>query len=456
MPPGTLYLARVCYLPEKRQIGCQWQNGGNFYSERFPFFPKLYISSLNVSKEGVEEALGTCNPKSVRWNWSAETACIQTATFEELKKVGRLLEQSFSWNVRIAEPERQFLAEKNWSYGQGFQFEDGKAVPLQQIEAPRMAVEAWVNDFRSTLETADQKLQEELLQEFACSYWLKVPLLEAPKSLTDKMDFWTENELFCYQQPSNRAPVHSHIQSIPRSPSAEQFLHYNLGSDTIDCECCSNENSNSLPYSLWECAILQDSVYFESDHSGFALEFHRQHPQTALQREKWKKTWSLSTLPVGPLAEGEHVLLPQSDAFKLERAGKVNVLKEKERHWHCVQNASALANAIQSLNQTLAYLGRERQEVEVRESQKSLTSILLLSNSLDYQLANAVQQAGRKIFELLPSHCQNAQSAFFDPALARAVESIARTPALAPPKTAPNPSISASFFRPALQSTARA
>ena len=95
-----LFLSRVNYVPEKRQITVEFSKKNQKASKKYSFFPKMHLSLKKIPKEHLIEALGDYDIRKLKMDFKENTVTIFAATFSDLKKVNNLL-NNFLISVQI-------------------------------------------------------------------------------------------------------------------------------------------------------------------------------------------------------------------------------------------------------------------------------------------------------------------------------------------------------------------
>ena len=190
---------------------------------------------------------------------------------------------------------------------------------------------------------------------------------------------------------------------------------FNLGFETINCECCIPKGftaENILPNSRVEVQFLQNGFYFESASQDFALEFHNSRNESKNARIKRMNDWFLKTIPTGPFNNGEKCLIPLPDAVQLQRQEKAIILENSELKWFCTRKQSFLSKEIMAL---ILEITRFEDKLVAWEQSALSTHKVLCSTQLselpeyllDYYSKKTIEELLRQVLEEL--NCKNSK-----------------------------------------------
>ncbi|MDO8646905.1 MAG: hypothetical protein Q7R70_00630 [Candidatus Diapherotrites archaeon] len=443
-----LFLSRVSYNEERREIIAEFENSGEKRIERFKFFPKALLPAAEGIEERIaKEIISMYNLKKFRISRKNEKIlAIEASTFKDLKKISNLLQQSLKKSLQLIEPERQFLLEKEWNYFQAFK--NGKfGMEMQEILLfPEAMIEGCSESIRATarqLLKHDKKAAESFLKNIALSKFLKIPSQYAPESIKEASEKFLENSLFKNsfiieklraKNPSAlEKSAHGFFENVAEidfTPVWASLLSngdFNIGFETINCNCCRPESINAanvLPSSKAEVSFLQNGLYFESSILDFALEFHNSH-ENKQARIKRMNEWFLKTIPTGPFNNGEKSEVPLADAFALQNSGKAIISKNSKIEWFCTKRQSFISKEIKAL--ILEITQFEDKLIAWEQSALSTHKVLCASQLsetpeylLDYYSKKMLEEILRQVLKELNS----SNSKFYQQSLASSLNAL--------------------------------
>jgi len=369
---GILFLSKVSYNEERREIIAEFENGSRKAVERFKFFPKAFCSIEGKDRALVEEVLGLYDRKRFLLSSPREGMLeIKASTMKDLKKISRILEKSFRQGLQIIEAERQFLIEKEWDYLGAF------AAGKFGMEKARLAEgfpKVIVAGFSESLERTARQLLEfdrneamQFMEKAALSNALKLPLGAVPESAKESAAVFLENMLFrnsfvLEKERGKKAAAEAqgvegyfeNVSEIDFTPVWAGMIcddGKNIGFETMNCKCCIPKeigDANVLPNSMIETEFLQNGSYFESEDNAFAERLHSEMPNRKARIERMKE-WFLQKIPLGPFAAGERIEMPLADAERLVKAGKARICSMEKAEWYCIRKESFLARELRTL-----------------------------------------------------------------------------------------------------------
>ena len=429
--PTHVYLTKVTFNSEKKEILAEFRNSNSKVVKRFDFYPFLVLPK-EMNKEMVEELLLCVGIKGFRIEKKNKYLKIICSSFDALKKISNALALHTGKKPLILEPERQFLIQKNWNYYDSFIFENDLLVKDDTKHDIGFLVTKEVL-FKEAVEL-DEEGTLFLVEKFSLSALLRVPLEKVPTSLQEKTEIFLENIFFANGigiswEKNNSvyfakdfAPYGSYdsVSTIDFSSTWPQLItknFFNLGVDTINCNCCKPiklNDSNLLPSSLIEVEFLEDAFYYDSTSNTFALNYHKSNPFEKNRFEK-KKEFFMKIYPVGPFFKNQKCLIPITDAKKLLDESKVKLVKKHESVWFCKNKESFLSKAIRKYNE---------KSVLLASNNLSYQNTLFEKNNSSFYFTNALVNSVNILVQEVPFQLMNQRSSFFSPLLASSILSV--------------------------------
>lgn len=366
-----LYLSRVEYNEEGREIIAEFSKAGKKLVERFKFYPKAFYSVEAKSKALVEEIMGLYDRKRFELSQPRKNVLeVKASTVKDLKKISMLLEKSLKSGMKIMEAERQFLLEKNWAYFDSFRRGKFGFEKIEGSEFPDARVQGFSEGLEKTAKQLlefDRKTAEDVLEKAAFSGELCVPLNAVPETPEERAKTLLENFAFKSSFPareSNSKSRHSNVQGVEgyfENVSEIDFTpvllgmicgeRKNISFETMNCECCRPsgiEDSNVLPHSMIGVEFLNNWAYFESQDSAFAERMHDELPNKRSRIDRMKE-WSLQSIPLGPFSKGEKQCVPLADALRLSESKKARICSMEKAEWHCEREQGFVSRELNAL-----------------------------------------------------------------------------------------------------------
>ena len=429
--PTHMYLTKVTHNAEKKEMLVEFRNKENKIVQRFDFYPFLVLSK-EIEKEKIQELLLSIGLKNFQIEKKNKYLKIITSSFNELKKISNSLALHTGKKPLTLEPERQFLLQKNWNYYDAFIFENSKIIKSNEDKDIGFLITKEIL-FNEAVEL-DEEGTKFLVEKFSLSALLKVPLEKVPTSLQEKTELFIENIFFSsgfgiswdknekFHSAREFAPygIYETVSTIDFSSAWPQLISknfFNLGTDTLNCNCCKPiklNDSNLLPSSFIEVKFLEDAFYYESTSSTFALEYHKNKPFGENRKEK-KKEFFMKMYPVGPFFRNEKVLLPSEDAKKLLDEKKVSLGTNHSPSWFCKNKESFLSKSIRKYTLQMHSLSTTLSTHQIRLFEK---------NNSSYYFYHALLNSLSILVSELPFQLMNPLSSFFSPLLANSILSV--------------------------------
>jgi hypothetical protein len=444
MTPNTLYLTKVHYIEEKRRILAVFSNCKEKRSKSFSFFPSFFLGKRIPLKE-LGSILSNYNPQKFRLREKPRAFQITASTFTDLKCLANLCLEAFGQRPLLVEPERQFLIERGWSYFDPFQFFQEKPVKSNNEAFPETRIDSLPEPLPATIQqllTQNRQNALDFMRGIALSKVLKLPAESLPQNSLLEMETLFENLFF---KNGLAAPAESQ-GSLAKSPGKR--LHcpdaiemdfselwpllltvpfYNLGFDSIDCNCCTPKSafeSNILPHSTARARFLSEGFYFESMVPGYARRFHATNP-LGENRMRVMREFYLNYIPVGPFHRGQEAELLLCDALDLCGKGNAGLLDTAQLHWFCLKNESFLSAELRRLNSRIVSLSSQlAAEERAAFRQHNLRAERVLSGNLDFLFKKALHKTMKQMYCAVPMHLLDSKSRFFLKPLAESIEAV--------------------------------
>ena len=444
-----LFLSKVSYLPDKRQIVAEFSRKDHRLSKRYSFFPRINVRVKNA--DVLKEVLSVYDSK--RYTLKAgvnDEYLVECATFSDLKKISSLLRDSLGVGSLIIEPERQFLLMNAWSYYDAFVFrkngtmeksEDLFIVPEIKLHFLTECLPAEL----SNLAIINTKTAEELLERVVLSNALRVPLQFVPKTAALKAELFLENAFFANSFPLASGVTKKNFPSEKSKPRGFftdlvefdfsplwtaicTFPYFNLGPDTINCSCCKPNNYNSaniLPNSMINVEFQADGVYFESLINDWASQFHEQNSHKD-ERTRHRQEWHLNSFPAGPFFRSQQQQVPFADYRLLSEQNKAVATPENhELLWFCKNKESFLSVEINYLNRKIELLGEAISKQEKKSTFKhNLAAYSELSKNANYLYRVNYLSQLLDLQHALTVHLTSPNSKFFSQKLSDAISAL--------------------------------
>jgi len=447
LTPTHFWLNDVRYLEGKRAIVLEFSRLNLRRMSRQPFFPSFFISSSLTDLETLRKIV---SPHKTRFRIEKreEAFKVSSANFSGLNLLANALFNKTGFRPIVLEPERQFLLEKGFSYFDCFTFfSENEFAKSNAFSVPEARTEFFSEPLHETIAQLleeNSQVAEKILESISASSLLRLPIGKIPSDEFRQLETLLENGLWetgigitrgsesnPFSKKSNAS--FSSLQGLSEVdfsllwPTLLTKPIFNLGPDTIDCECCepkSVSDRNLLPNSLALVEFLQDGFFFESGFASFSWEFHRKNPEKESRLRRMKE-FCLNRVPTGPFFRGQKALVPFSDAIILKRQKEAKTISVKEMHWFCLKKESFVSKTISSLNEVIDLLERSCDQAEsTAVKEKGVLGTALLYKNLDFLLWKQRIKMASKLLMGVPTHLCTEKSAFFKPVLCSAVEAI--------------------------------
>lgn len=442
---SVFWLTGVKYLEEKKAVIAEFSNEGTKRTFRFAFFPSMLVSKKAISKEELKQEISLLGNQ--RFELIELESCFRAVStnFSFLENLANNIFSSYGTTVIMPEAERQFLIEKNWGFFNEFVFQESEE-PLKKnsFEIPNIKIDFFSETLPKTIEELskiDSQEANAILSLIAFSKALFLPLEKIPSAGFQTQEIFLENSFF----KNNFAPVQlaksnlkeSHetqfasffrgtaeLDIAPFVPVLLTNALYNIGFDSLDCECCEPktiQEPNVLMHSCVEVEFLKDAFYFESTNPNFSHCFHEMHSLKE-NRLRRKKEFFLNNFPVGPFHRNQKEEIQLQDALLLEQNKEAKILGFKEKHWFCRKKESFLSKIIKSLAQEIIEAENFLEKIQKKcFSSNGILGCIAIEQNLSWQFAVEHKKNTEFFLNNLPAQLSNRESKFFDSNIAKAI-----------------------------------
>lgn len=440
MPHARLFLSRVIYVPEKRQVVAEFSNRFEKVSKRYSFFPKMHFPLKGIPKDEFVALVCRHEPRRLKVDFEGDVAIVFASSFSDLKRLSNMLGSFLGFSQSLVEPERQFLIEKGWNYFDVFSFEGGEPVPMNSFEFPDVSADFLSEPLRETVSellASNNALAMDTIDRIVCSRLLKIPLLgrDDEKPLGD---VFLENVFFMGNAPvpSGAVPRAATPLAVHGKPELDfsgivaimgSMPFRNLGPESLNCDCCrpsSPSDKNVLPSSIVRVVFLCEGLYFNSVSRVWANGFHFSRPNKEL-RERRKREYFYDFFPAGPFSRGEEETLLFADAVSLAKQGYAHIIPGGELNWCCLKREGALSREFCALKSSVLALA---DSVKVEQNALVASKGLFFASAADsspgfFYRKSLCEKASSLMSSLLPL-LVDERSRFFSKELAVAFESL--------------------------------
>ncbi len=426
-----LFLTRVSFNEEKKEIFTEFSNKSNKFVQRFKFFPFLALPKT-IDSEKVKDLLLDLKIKRFQITTKQSFVCVQASSVSSLKTIANALAGCLGKLPLVIEPERQFLLEKNWSYFDSFAYFNGSIVKVDSFKKDvAFSVFQEMSFFEAMRLDKEQALF--LVERAALSSVLSVPMDLVPREKNEQEEIFLQNLFFrnagfVSWEPNEKVTsfhqripfVFDKVSSIDFSPVWVQLFSkrfFNVGHETKNCQCCKPftlEDKNLLPSSLIEVIFQEDDFFYESSSPSFSEEFDLINANKELRLEK-KNKFFLTSKPIGPFSKGISAFVPLLDAKKLLEESSVILGKSHKPEWFCLHNESFFSSEIDKVSEKISQLS----EI-LLEPQQSLFG----SSDFGFLFADYSFKAFSLLVAEIPFQLVNLNSRFYSPSLAKTIVSI--------------------------------
>ena len=445
--PTRLWLTKAVYLEGKKEVRIEFSRLNLRRMSRFAFFPSFFLSKKQLGVKALKEILSSSG-KRFKILEEEKTYRVSASTFSGLEAIADLLFQEIGFRPLVLNPERQFLLERKWSYFDCFAFlSENQFSKLKEPIFPETILPFFSEPLRETislLAEESSELGQKLSDSIALSKILALPLTSLPQTAFQKTEALLSG-LF-WKTGINAKPPYCAGKALEKSrplvPSPKGLAEvdfgmlwptlltkpiYNLGPDSIDCNCCKPKDSNAkniLPSSIVLAKVLQDGFFFESGLPSFSEKFHktRQGKESRLRR---KKEFCLNSFPIGPLFRNQKISLPLSDALALKSNSKAFLFGFEEMHWFCKKKESLVSRLVFDLSKTISEEEKKQDKMRALQTKKhGVLGTALLSKNPDFILSQSLSKTSFGFLHQIPKHLCSEKSAFSSGTLRSAIEAV--------------------------------
>jgi len=444
------FLESACYNEGSRQVVVKFSNNEKSELVRQSFFPHFYLS-INSKKEflllnELLRAIGTKNLKLQRIK--DKNFRVKAVSFSELREFHSLLCASMSMRPLLLKPERQFLIEKSWSYFDSFALVESNAEKVNEFCFPEIELDflpSKLKEFVSGLLLSDNTAAKKLLESIALSNLLCLHVTELPKNDAESNDALLEKIYFKHGIAFNERKNLFFGSEFEKKKFYESksikceldfshalstllcFPFFNVGIDSIDCDCCKPESleaKNLSPNSLIEVKFLSDGLYFESMNPYYSSAIHN-CLEGRQKRIKIKQEWFLNSIPLGPFYRNQVLRVPLCDMPPLIHKNQAVIMQDHELHWFCRAKEGFLSKELFELNNLIVQTERRINGIQAEKAMKSsLSAFTELENNPEFNYLKAFNSKAKQLFEGIPKNLTSKNSKFFSLELAEAIECI--------------------------------
>ena len=445
LTPNIFWLSTATYIEGRKAVSIEFTSNNTQVSKRFVFFPEMHLPKGAVGKAELAKILSAHNPQ--RFRIAEEKNCLRivASTYSDLIAFAKIVSKHFSFEPLMIEPERQFLLQKNWGYFDAFEIKNNAVKKLGLLSVPETKIQSLVKPITETIQElfcSQKNTATSLLESIIVSQLTCIPIEIVSPHIENHTEVFLENLFFKNRFSASPQRTHALEKGLEKNNTGYFMTeidfselwcmlltnhHYNIGFDTIDCECCKPGNAfekNILPHSLVVAEFFADGFFFDSMLSSFAQQFHSTNGNKE-SRVKRMQEFFIPQMPVGPFYRGEKKAVPLVDALELSKTSSCRIIQPLDLHWFCTKSESFLSKAIKELKEKIA----ETEMLIARmESQHTKKSGLLYYNNLSFDPQFAFLDQFKKrlgiILRSIPQQLTNPASRFFSTELANAVNSV--------------------------------
>jgi hypothetical protein len=449
---SVFWLTGLRYLEEKKAVLAEFSCSGFKRTASIAFFPCLLVSKKAISKEALKREISLLGKQKFELIESDFSFKAVSSNFSILQRLANNIFASTGTLAIMPEPERQFLIEKNWGFFDAFDFEETSKgelpVKINYFDLPNVKTNFFSEPLPKTiaeLSKIDASEANSILSLVSLSKILFLPLEKIPGTCFLRQELFLENQLFknnfAPKQLSKTSIKETHttqfasffrgtpeFDTAPQIPLLLTNACYNIGFETIDCDCCKPQKptaKNLLPSSLVKVEFLKDAFYFDSTSQSFAEFFHENNAfkENRLQR---KREFFLNQIPIGPFCRNQKSTVPLADAFALEQNKDARILGFSEEHWACMGKESFLSKTILETREKIFNLDLlvEKAHEKCFSGNNVITGFFALEKNFAVQFATECKKNLEFFLNNLPAHLCNRESKFFNAELSNAIESI--------------------------------
>ncbi len=432
---NTFYLSNAEYIQNKKRVSVEFSSSVGRKSFSFSFIPFILIHNSLISGS-LQNFFKQNKLKSEKVVNGLKVFSSDLSLLEEINLL-------CSKKCILLSPERQFLLSKNWSFFDEFKIDD-KIKKKNLDGVPDVSFNFACGSLKenvSEMLSFSKQNTKEFMNKIILSNILCVNLTVLPKSTPFILDSFIEAVLFRnnfaflkkkqkFDSGFSEKNYFSELKEINFSsvwPVLFSFPFYNLGFDSVNCNCCVPSDLNQrniLPSSLIEIKFVQDAVYFESSSKKFSSFFHS-CASGEEKRIKRMKEWKLKSIPLGPFFRNDVLRVPFDDALTLFSEEKAVFLSDHSLNWFCTKKENFFSRELNELNNRLLFFNNLLEEMEKKSIKENKIAFkLFLENNLDFLFFSEFASVLKLIFSSVPFHLTSFSSAFFDSIFSEAVSCV--------------------------------
>ena len=354
--------------------------------------------------------------------------------FEILQKASKIISISTGKSPIVLEPERQFLINNDWGYYDAFYQVNSNVKVVKDVNLIHSAIRRYLDYLN---ESNEKHYIESITRRLILSNILKVKPDQNIKNdqilnILFENYFFNKDIVLKQKQKVNFENKEITIKNTINIdftdiwPHLLQAQHYNIGYETINCDCCKPKkvfDTNTLSSSLVEVVFNKSGYYFMSKDKEWAWNYHRTHEKQE-NRVDYLKNNKLKEMPVGPFLSGAKELIPLYDAHQLMESGDLEITENNDNlMWFCKKNESFISEIIkkiinrqknieQSIN--LSTYANYNQNLNPKELENNSSFIIFLT---EYSLLN-------DLLSEIPKFMSHTNTKFYDPMVSLAIRAI--------------------------------
>jgi len=448
MFPARFSITCIHYLEEKRAIDVEFSHLTLKRMLRQPFFPSFFLGNKAFSALELKQLLSFFGKKRFSISQQDGSFKVSAASFSELDEFADTVFKETGFRPIVLQPERQFLLQNNWSYFDCFDFfSESEFVKSNEIMLPAAKLPFFSEPLNETVEqlaVEAPELAEKTVESVSLANLLRLPIASVPSNEFLQAEAFLENLFWATGIGKKKQAIFSQDEkdsfqnmAFSKDLAMVDFSSlwpilltrqlYNLGTDSIDCNCCRPESlssSNVLPSSLALAEFLKDGFFFQSCSTRFADAFHQSH-QEKETRIRRMQDFCLKSVPLGPFFRNQREAIPLADALSLQNSGDATIVGVKEMHWFCQKKESLVSKEILSIAEKISFVEKSLEKKQHDAAKENgLLGISLLSANSDCLLQESTKNVLSRLLCSLPGHFCNQKSAFFDETVCTAIESV--------------------------------
>lgn len=443
---SLFFLSRVSYLEEKRLIVAEFQNNNARRSESFVFFPCVLVQCSVETEPIIRQLVNSFGCKKFRIEKpNASVLKVSARSFSDLKRFCTLVSSAIKLQPLLLNPERQFLLSRNWNYFGAFVFDSCRIEKKDSFAVlPRVSFDWLGGNLESEIQLllkTDRVVGEKILSSIVLANVLGIPLKDVPEqkqavaelfleaacfrnnfALAKSLDLETAPNRFSFYTGSWEEFAQLDFSKSWPAVFAKDF--FNLGFETIDCDCCVPETAfeqNVLPSSMVKVKFKKNGFFFDSKTESFALKFNATHEKKDSRLIR-QKEFFLPLPPIGPFNEKEEATIPIEDAIELQKNNNIEIIDATtDLHWFCTQKESFLGKEFLALARRVVLFSEclEQKRLLALKQHGVFSENALLSDPEAVFQQNAIN-ALSCLLESIPFHLLSQNSRFYNKQLAEA------------------------------------